>query len=45
MSSKDASVKIIIKKSVKAVGEAINDMEKQIQSRFPNIKYIDLEIN
>ena len=42
---KDDSVKIIIKKSVKGVGEAINDMEKQIQNRFPNIKYIDLEIN
>ena len=26
-------------------GQAINEMEKQIQNRFPNIKYIDLEIN
>jgi len=27
------------------VGQAINEMEKKIQGRFPNIKYIDLEIN
>jgi len=30
---------------VKGVGKAINEMEKKIQDRFPNIKYIDLEIN
>ena len=41
----DDSVSNIIQKSVKGVGQAINEMEKQIQNRFPNIKYIDLEIN
>ena len=41
----DDSVSNIIQKSVKGVGRAINEMEKQIQNRFPNIKYIDLEIN
>ena len=41
----DDSVSNIIRKSVKGVGQAINEMEKQIQNRFPNIKYIDLEIN
>ena len=41
----DDSVSNIIQKSVKGVGKAINEMEKQIQNRFPNIKYIDLEIN
>ena len=41
----DDSVSNIIRKSVKGVGRAINEMEKQIQNRFPNIKYIDLEIN
>ena len=41
----DDSVSNIIQKSVKGVGQAINEMEKQIQYRFPNIKYIDLEIN
>ena len=41
----DDSVSNIIRKSVKGVGQAINKMEKQIQNRFPNIKYIDLEIN
>jgi len=34
-----------IKKIEGAVQKAINEMEKQIQNRFPNIKYIDLEIN
>jgi len=42
---RDNSVSILIHKSVKGVGQAINEMEKQIQSRFPNIKYINLEIN
>ena len=41
----DNSVSNIIHESVKGVGHAINEMEKEIQSRFPNIKYIDLEIN
>jgi len=41
----DDSISNIIHKSVKGVGQAINEMEKQIQNRFPNIKYIDLEIN
>ena len=41
----DDSVSNIIQKSVKGVGRAINEMEKQIQKRFPNIKYIDLGIN
>jgi len=41
----DNSVSNIIRKSVKGVGQAINEIEKQIQNRFPNIKYIDLEIN
>ena len=41
----DDSVSNIIQKSVKGVGRAINEMEKKIQDRFPNIKYIDLEIN
>jgi len=41
----DNSVSNIIRKSVKGVGQAINEMEKQIQNGFPNIKYIDLEIN
>jgi len=35
----------IIHQSVKIVGKAINEMEKKIQIKFPNIKYIDLEIN
>lgn len=35
----------VINKSVKSVGAAINDMERQIQARFPEIKYIELEIN
>jgi len=39
------SISNIIHKSVKGVGQAINEMEKKIQNRFPNIKYIDLEIN
>ena len=39
------SVSNIISKTVIGVGKAINEMEKKIQSRFPNIKYIDLEIN
>ena len=34
-----------IHSSIRGVGSAIHDMEKQIQSRFPDIKYIDLEIN
>ena len=38
-------LQILINKSVKSVGKAINDMEKQIQDHFPDIKYIDLEIN
>ena len=41
----DDSVSNIIQKSVKGVGRAINEMEKKLQDRFPNIKYIDLEIN
>ena len=47
-SEKDAfedTVQTVINKSVKSVGKAINDMEKQIQDHFPDIKYIDLEIN
>ena len=39
------SLQILINKSVKSVGKAINDMEKQIQDHFPDIKYIVLEIN
>ena len=39
------TIQTIINKSVKSVGKAINDMEKQIQDHFPDIKYIDLEIN
>ena len=35
----------IVHASVKEVGHAINLLEKQIQDQFPNIKYIDLEIN
>ena len=35
----------IVHVSVKEVGHAINLLEKQIQNQFPNIKYIDLEIN
>ena len=41
----DNSVSNIIHQSVKSIGQAINDMEKEIQNRFSNIKYIDLEIN
>ena len=41
----DNSISNIIHKSVKGVGQAINEMEKEIQNSFPNIKYIDLEIN
>jgi hypothetical protein len=39
------SVSNIIHQSVKSVGKAINEMENKIQIKFPNIKYIDLEIN
>jgi len=39
------TVQTVINKSVKSVGKAINDIEKQIQDHFPDIKYIDLEIN
>ena len=39
------SLQTLINQSVKSVGKAINDMEKQIQDHFPDIKYIDLEIN
>lgn len=35
----------IVHVSVKEIGHAINLLEKQIQGQFPNIKYIDLEIN
>ena len=41
----DDTVQKIIHTSIQSVGSAINDMEKQIQDRFPDIKYIDLEIN
>ena len=41
----DNTVQKIIHTSIRSVGSAINDMEKQIQGRFPDIKYIDLEIN
>ena len=41
----DNTVQKIILTSIRSVGSAINDMEKQIQGRFPDIKYIDLEIN
>ncbi|MDP6133628.1 MAG: hypothetical protein QF856_03430, partial [Candidatus Marinimicrobia bacterium] len=41
----DNTVQKIIHTSIRGVGSAINDMEKQIQSRFQDIKYIDLEIN
>ena len=41
----DNTIQKIIHKSIRSVGSAINDMEKQIQGRFPDIKYIDLEIN
>jgi hypothetical protein len=41
----DDSIQTVINKSVKSVGKAINEMEKQIRVRFPDIKYIDLEIN
>ena len=41
----DNTVQKIIHTSIRGVGSAINDMEKQIQGRFPDIKYIDLEIN
>jgi len=39
------TVQTVINKSVKSVGKTINDIEKQIQDHFPDIKYIDLEIN
>jgi len=38
----DNTVQKIIHSSIRYVGSEINDMEKQIQSRFPDIKYIDL---
>ena len=41
----DNTIQQIIHTSIRSVGSAINDMEKQIQGRFPDIKYIDLEIN
>ena len=34
-----------MKHTITLVGSEINKMEKQIQDRFPDIKYIDLEIN
>jgi len=39
------TIQTIINKSVKSVGKAINEMEKQIRDHFPDIKYIDLELN
>ena len=41
----DDLVQTIINKSIKSIGKAINEMEKQIQTNFPDVKYIDLEIN
>ena len=39
------TVQTVINKSVKNVGKAINEMEKQIRDHFPDIKYVDLELN
>ena len=39
------TIQTIINKSVKSVGKAINEMEKQIRDYFPDIKHIDLELN
>ena len=35
----------VVQQTIKYTGLEINNLEKQIQNRFPEIKFIDLEIN